>query len=450
MRYQTGGSGLSSITIVGGGLAGVEAAWQLIRQGIPVQLYEMRPSKSTGAHHTDLLGELVCSNSLRSSDIANAVGLLKEEMRRMSSIVMTVADATQIPAGAALAVDRTLFAIALTEVLYKHPLVTIKREEVTQLPSQGIVIVASGPLTSPALAANLTNLLGEEYLSFFDAAAPIVTKDSIDLEHAFFASRYGKGAGDYLNCPLSAEEYDSFYVALCEAERQTPHGVDKEIFFEGCMPIEEMARRGHDTMLFGPLKPVGLIDPHTGRRPFAVVQLRQDNQSGTLYNLVGFQTTLKWGEQKRVFSLIPALKRAEFVRFGVMHRNTFINSRHLLHPTLECKKRKGLFFAGQFTGVEGYVESAASGLVAGLNAARLFRGDAPLPLPVNTAHGALLNYITEDAKSSLQPMNINFGLFPALADAPRNRRERNLAYGRRALQELAEFCDKTIPLSCAH
>jgi len=449
MWGQTGGCGLTGVTVIGGGLAGVEAAWQLIRQGIPVLLYEMRPIRNTGAHHTDLLGELVCSNSFRAADIANAVGLLKEEMRRMSSIVMAVADTSRIPAGAALAVDRVLFARTLTEALQNHPLLTIRREEVTELPAGGIVIVASGPLTSPALATDIAAFLGEDYLSFFDAASPIVTKESLDLDRAFFASRYGKGEGDYLNCPLSSEEYDRFYGAMCEAERQAQHGLDKETFFEGCMPIEEMAKRGHDTMLFGPLKPVGLIDPMTGKRPYAVVQLRQDNQSGTLYNLVGFQTRLKWGEQKRVFSLIPALKNAEFVRFGVMHRNTFINSRQLLYPTLECKKRKGLFFAGQFTGVEGYVESAASGLVAGQNAARLFGGAQPLPLPANTAHGALLNYITEASNSPLQPMNVTFGLFPALADAPRDRRERNLAYGRRALSELADFCDKNLSSSCA-
>ncbi|MBS3939222.1 MAG: FADH(2)-oxidizing methylenetetrahydrofolate--tRNA-(uracil(54)-C(5))-methyltransferase TrmFO [Peptococcaceae bacterium] len=439
---------MTKVIVIGGGLAGVEATWQLVRQGIPVELFEMRPHYSTGAHHTGFLGELVCSNSLRAVDIGNAVGLLKEEMRRLSSLVMEVALETRLPAGGALAVDRLEFAATITETLENHPLVSIRREEVQELPKKGIVVVASGPLTSTALASDIGALLGEEFLSFFDAAAPIVTKESIDLSRAFFASRYGKGEADYLNCPLTEEEYESFFTALCSAERQKLNSLDKESFFEGCMPIEHMAERGRDTMLFGPLKPVGLVDPQTGKRPFAVVQLRQDNRAGTLYNLVGFQTRLKWGEQKRVFSLIPALAKAEFVRFGVMHRNTFINSRQLLAPTLQYHQRKELFFAGQFTGVEGYVESAASGLVAGINAGRAFRGLDPLVFPINTAHGALLNYITDASLATFQPMNITFGLFPPLMNPPRDRKQRNLAYGQRALQELADFCDKNSVLTC--
>jgi len=439
---------MREVVVIGGGLAGVEATWQLVKQGIPVVLCEMRPHVSTGAHHTALLAELVCSNSLRASDVGNAVGLLKEEMRRLDSLVMAVAEQTRLPAGGALAVDRTEFASTLTNVLEQHPLVTLRREEVRRLPSEGVVVVASGPLTSTALAEDIGALLGEDYLSFYDAAAPIVTTESIDMGKAFFASRYDKGEADYLNCPLSESEYHEFYEALCAAQRQELKHLDSEKYFEGCLPIEQMAERGRETMLFGPLKPVGLVDPRTGKRPFAVVQLRQDNRAQTLYNLVGFQTRLKWGEQRRVFSLIPALKNAEFVRYGVMHRNTFINSRQVLAPTLQYRQRETLFFAGQLTGVEGYVESAASGIVAGINAGRRVRGLHPLAFPLNTALGALLHYISEETVGPFQPMNVTFGLFPPLANPPRDRRQRNLAYGERSLRELTDFCDKNISLSC--
>jgi len=429
------------VVVIGGGLAGAEATWQLVRQGIAVILYEMRPTKSTGAHYTDLFAELVCSNSLGASSLQNAVGLLKAEMRRLGSLVMQAADATEVPAGGATAVDRTEFARYITGQLEAHPLVAVHREELTALPQEGIVIVATGPLTSSAL----TQALGTELFAFFDAAAPIVLAESIDMEHAFMASRYGKGEASYVNCPLTEAEYQCFYEALISAQRQEIQGVDAGACFEGCMPIETMADRGRNTLLFGPLKPVGLTDPRTGQRPFAVVQLRQDNRAATVYNLVGFQTRLKWGEQKRVFSLIPALSKAEYVRYGVMHRNTFINSRAVLWPTLQWREDLRVFFAGQLTGVEGYVESAACGLLAGINAGRLASGQDPLVLPAATAHGALINYITEQSPSSLQPMNISFGLFPPLLPSPRERKARNLAYAERALGELTEFFRKHSP-----
>jgi methylenetetrahydrofolate--tRNA-(uracil-5-)-methyltransferase len=371
--------------------------------------------------------------------------LLKEEMRQLGSLVMQAAEATLVPAGGAMAVDRTEFAEYVTRALESHPLVTVCRQEITELPQCGVVIVASGPLTSAALAECLRQELESPYLAFFDAAAPIVLADSINWDHAFLASRYGKGEAAYINCPLSEEEYDEFYGALISAERQQLKDVDAAACFEGCMPIESMADRGRDTLLFGPLKPVGLVDPKTGRRPFAVVQLRQDNRAATLYNLVGFQTRLTWREQQRVFSLIPALKKAEYVRYGVMHRNTFIDSRAVLLPTLQWRQDKRVLFAGQITGVEGYVESAACGLVAGINGYRLMQGMEPLVLPTATAHGALINYITEPSPSLLQPMNVTFGLFPPLAAPPRDRKLRNLAYSERALRELTEFFRKLSP-----
>lgn len=436
---------MNHVSVIGGGLAGSEAAWQLARQGTAVTLYEMRPKLTTGAHHTALLAELVCSNSLRAAGLSNAVGLLKEEMRQLGSLVMQAAEATLVPAGGAMAVDRTEFAEYVTWALESHPLVTVCRQEITELPQCGVVIVASGPLTSAALAECLRQELESPYLAFFDAAAPIVLADSINWDHAFLASRYGKGEAAYINCPLSEEEYDEFYGALISAERQQLKDVDAAACFEGCMPIESMADRGRDTLLFGPLKPVGLVDPKTGRRPFAVVQLRQDNRAATLYNLVGFQTRLTWREQQRVFSLIPALKKAEYVRYGVMHRNTFIDSRAVLLPTLQWRQDKRVLFAGQITGVEGYVESAACGLVAGINGYRLMQGMEPLVLPTATAHGALINYITEPSPSPLQPMNVTFGLFPPLAAPPRDRKLRNLAYSERALRELTEFFRKLSP-----
>lgn len=436
---------MSEVVVIGGGLAGSEAAWQLARRGIPVKLYEMRPKATTGAHHTELLAELVCSNSLRAAGVENAVGLLKEEMRQLGSLVLEAADMTQVPAGGALAVDRSEFATYITAKLSKHPLVEVIREEITDIPTHEVAIVASGPLTSSLLATRLKEMLGHEYLAFFDAAAPILTKDSVDMDKAFFASRYDKGEAAYLNCPLTEGEYDVFYNELIAAERQELKEMDRLVYFEGCMPIETMAERGRETMLFGPLKPVGLKDPRTGQRPFAVVQLRQDNRTGTLYNMVGFQTRLKWGEQKRVFSLIPALHSAEFVRYGVMHRNTFINSRRVLLPTSQWRENPNIFFAGQLTGVEGYVESAASGLIAGINAGLVLGGQKPLTLPQTTAHGALLHYITEESEAQFQPMNITFGLFPPLANPPRDRKLRNKAYAERALRELTDFFNKAVP-----
>ncbi|MBE3587007.1 MAG: methylenetetrahydrofolate--tRNA-(uracil(54)-C(5))-methyltransferase (FADH(2)-oxidizing) TrmFO [Thermoanaerobacteraceae bacterium] len=427
------------VTVVGAGLAGAEAAWQLVRQGVPVDLFEMRPRKMTPAHHTGYFAELVCSNSLRAAALENAVGLLKEEMRRLGSLIMQCAGEHRVPAGGALAVDREGFARAVTAALEGHPLVQVHREEVTDIPPEGIVVLATGPLTSETMSRSLQRLTGMEYLYFYDAVAPIVTLESVDMSKVFRSSRYDKGEGEYLNCPMNREEYERFQEALATAERAPRKELEKEVNFEGCMPIEVLARRGRDTMRYGPLKPVGLIDPRTGRRPYAVVQLRQDNAAGTLYNLVGFQTHLKWDEQKRVFRMIPGLERAEFARFGVMHRNTYINAPVLLHSTLECRKRPGLFLAGQMIGVEGYVESAAAGLMAGVNAARLFRGLPPVVFPRETAHGALAHYITHADPAHFQPMNVTFGLFPPLEDEIKDRKARNLALSQRALQRLEEW-----------
>jgi len=428
------------ITVLGGGLAGSEAAWYLANRGISVELWEMRPYKSTPAHHTGYLGELVCSNSLRAASLENAAGLLKKEMKLLGSLVVACALEHAVPAGGALAVDREAFARCITEKLEKHPKVQIIREEAKDIP-QGIVIIATGPLSSPAISDAIKMLTGEEHLYFYDAASPIVTAESIDYDRVFRASRYGKGDADYLNCPMTEEEYYNFYESLITAERYPLHDFEDEKYFEGCMPIEVMARRGEKTLLFGPLKPVGLIDPRTGKQPFAVVQLRQDNREGTLYNLVGFQTNLKWPEQKRVFSKIPALRNAEFVRYGVMHRNTFINSPRLLKPTLEFKKLSRVFFAGQITGVEGYIESAAMGIVAGINAARLYHNKTPLKFPKETAIGALINYITTP-KDNFQPINVNFGLLPSLEVKIKSKKKRNLALSKRALNELKRFIEK--------
>ncbi|MGB9803270.1 FADH(2)-oxidizing methylenetetrahydrofolate--tRNA-(uracil(54)-C(5))-methyltransferase TrmFO [Desulfofundulus sp.] len=428
-----------AVTVIGAGLAGAEAAWQLVRRKVPVKLYEMRPQKFTPAHHTGYFAELVCSNSLRAAALENAVGLLKEEMRRLDSLIMACADKYRVPAGGALAVDREGFARAVTEILESHPLVEVCREEVTDIPEEGIVVLATGPLTSEAMSRSLRDLTGIEYLYFYDAVAPIVTRESINFDRVFCSSRYGKGEGEYINCPMTREEYERFQEALATAERAPRKEFEKEINFEGCLPIEVLARRGKDAMRYGPLKPVGLIDPRTGRQPYAVVQLRQDNAAGTLYNLVGFQTHLKWDEQKRVFRMIPGLEEAEFVRFGVMHRNTYVNSPILLYPTFECKKRAGLFLAGQMTGVEGYVESAASGLMAGINAARLYRGREPVVFPPGTAHGSLAHYITSADPKHFQPMNVNFGLFPPLDENIKDRRRRNLALAQRALETLEDW-----------
>lgn len=427
------------VTVIGAGLAGSEAAWQLASRGVPVTLYEMRPVVKTPAHHTDKFAELVCSNSLRANGLTNAVGVLKEEMRMLNSLVLGAADRNAVPAGGALAVDRDGFSGEITRTLHEHPLVEVVNEEIQEIPKDGIVIIATGPLTSPALSEQIRKLTGEEYFYFYDAAAPIVEKDSIDMSKVYLASRYDKGEAAYLNCPMTEEEFDAFYDALITAEVAQLKEFEKEVYFEGCMPIEIMMRRGKQTALFGPMKPVGLVNPHTGKLPHAVVQLRQDNAAGTLYNLVGFQTHLKWGEQKRVFSMIPGLENAEFVRYGVMHRNTFINSPKLLEPTYQLKERGTLFFAGQMTGVEGYVESAASGLIAGINAALAYTGKEGIVFPEDTTLGSMARYITTADFQHFQPMNANFGLFPKLDTRYRKKAEKNEALARRALDSLSAF-----------
>ncbi|WDQ35833.1 FADH(2)-oxidizing methylenetetrahydrofolate--tRNA-(uracil(54)-C(5))-methyltransferase TrmFO [Paenibacillus marchantiae] len=427
------------VTVIGAGLAGTEAAWQIASRGVRVKLYEMRPVVKTPAHHTDKFAELVCSNSLRANGLTNAVGVLKEEMRMLNSLVLGAADRHAVPAGGALAVDRDGFSGEITSTLHQHPLIEVVNEELTSLPQDGIVVVATGPLTSPALSEQIKALMGEEYFYFYDAAAPIIEKDSIDMNKVYLASRYDKGEAAYLNCPMTEEEFDVFYEALITAEVAQLKEFEKEIYFEGCMPIEVMMKRGKQTALFGPMKPVGLVNPHTGELPHAVVQLRQDNAAGTLYNLVGFQTHLKWGEQKRVFSLIPGLENAEFVRYGVMHRNTFINSPKLLRPTYQFKERPNLFFAGQMTGVEGYVESAASGLIAGMNAAKAALGQELVVLPVETTLGSMAQYITTADFKHFQPMNANFGLLPKLETKIRNKKEKNEALAQRALDGIARF-----------
>ena len=451
------------IRIVGGGLAGTEAAWQAARRGVPVVLHEMRPVRPTAVHRTDRLAELVCSNSFRGDRLENAVGLLKAEMRRLGSLVMRVADATRVPAGGALAVDRERFAAGITEALEAEPLVTVHRGEVTGVPAaddvRRPVIVATGPLTSEALADELTALVGHERLYFFDAISPIVHADSIDAGVVFRASRRGRqtaadaaagrgadgaagdaAAGDYLNCPLDAGQYARFHEALRRAEVAELHDFDRTPFFEGCLPIEVMAHRGVDTLRFGPMKPVGLTDPATGRRPYAVVQLRQDNLAADHFSLVGFQTQLKWGEQARVLRMVPGLERAEFVRFGVIHRNTYINAPAVLRETWQMRDRPALFVAGQLSGVEGYVESAASGLMAGIGAAALARGETPRALPRTTALGALAHYVSHARSANYQPTNIAFGLIPSEARPPRGRAARREALARRALSDLEAWC----------
>lgn len=423
--------------VIGAGLAGSEAAWQLAEKGIAVDLYEMKPQKRSPAHHEDTFAELCCSNSLRGAEIHTAPGLLKEELRRCGSLILACADDTRVEAGGALAVDRMAFTQMVTEKIRNHPNITVHEGEVTHVPDEGEVIVASGPLTSDALFADIAQLLGEDhYLHFYDAAAPIVTFDSVDMESAYFASRYGKGTADYINCPMNREEYEAFWEALCSAEEAPVHGFEDKKVFEGCMPVEVMGRRGHDTLLYGPLKPVGLRDPRTGRDPFAVVQLRRDNAAGSLYNLVGFQTHLKFPEQKRVFSLIPALKNAEFVRYGVMHRNTFMDSPRLLDRYFRLRTQPRVRFAGQMTGVEGYIESAASGLVCGLNLSREMRGMTPIDFPQETALGALGLYISNEANEKFQPMNINFGIITPLGYRVKGKREKNTQIALRALETL--------------
>ncbi|TDL83342.1 FADH(2)-oxidizing methylenetetrahydrofolate--tRNA-(uracil(54)-C(5))-methyltransferase TrmFO [Peribacillus frigoritolerans] len=431
-----------TVNVIGAGLAGSEAAWQLANRGVRVNLYEMRPVKQTPAHHTDKFAELVCSNSLRANGLTNAVGVLKEEMRMFDSVIIKSADDCAVPAGGALAVDRHEFAALVTERVKGHPNVTVITDEVTEIPA-GPTIIATGPLTSKALSEQLKALTGEEYLYFYDAAAPILEKDSIDMDKVYLKSRYDKGEAAYLNCPMTEEEFDRFYDALVEAETVPLKEFEKEIFFEGCMPIEVMAKRGKKTMLFGPLKPVGLEDPKTGKRPHAVVQLRQDDAAGTLYNIVGFQTHLKWGPQKEVLKLIPGLENAEIVRYGVMHRNTFINSPKMLKPTYQYKEREDLFFAGQMTGVEGYVESAASGLLAGINAANYVLGEEMLVLPHETAMGSMARYITTANPDNFQPMNANFGIFAELPERIKSKKERYERYAIRAIETIQKISKKS-------
>jgi methylenetetrahydrofolate--tRNA-(uracil-5-)-methyltransferase len=424
------------VTVIGGGLAGCEAAWQLVRRGIPVRLCEMRPLQSTPAHHTDHLGELVCSNSFRSASLDSAVGLLKAELRCLGSVVMEIADRTAVPAGSALAVDREQFAAQLTAAISSRAEITVVRREVTALP-EGLAIVATGPLTSPAFSQCLRQLLGD-HLYFYDAIAPIVTGDSVDRSVAFAASRYGKGGGDYLNCPLSREEYYRFVEAVRAAAVVPTKDFERCLYFEGCMPIEEMARRGPDTLAFGPMRPVGLIDPRTGRRPFAAVQLRQDDHEGTLFNMVGFQTKMTHPEQRRVFRLIPGLEGAEFVRLGSLHRNTFINSPRLLQPALHLTGRPHTFFAGQLIGVEGYVESAAAGLLAAINVSRLAQGAQCIVPPATTALGSLVRYVTDPGRRDFQPMNANYGLFPPIVGRERGREKRR-QHAARAVTDLGTW-----------
>ena len=426
-----------TVTIIGGGLAGCEAAWQLAKRDIPVVLWEMKPEKKTPAHHSDLFGELVCSNSLRSDQLENAVGLLKEELRRLDSLILRCADKHRVAAGGALAVDRVAFSQAITDAIRNHPNITVREGEVTQVPAEGQVIVASGPLTSDALAQSIAQHFPDSgYLHFYDAAAPLVTFESIDMDSAWFASRYDKGTADYINCPLSQEEYLAFWKELREAQEAPVHGFEDKNVFEGCMPVEVMARRGEQTLCFGPLKPRGLPDPKTGKEPYAVVQLRRDNAMGSVYNLVGFQTHLTWPEQKRVFSMIPALKHAEFLRYGVMHRNTYLNSPKLLDRYYRVKGDERLMFAGQITGVEGYVESTASGCLAALELARRIEGKPPIDFPQETAIGALALYISHEGVENFQPMNVNFGIMPPLGYRVKGKRNKNAALSQRALEAL--------------
>ena len=426
---------MPTVNVIGAGLAGSEAAWQIAQAGVDVNLYEMRPVKMTPAHHTSNFAELVCTNSLRANQITNAVGLLKEEMRQLHSIIIQSADATAVPAGGALAVDREPFSELVTQKLTSNPHIHVANEELSAFPD-GITVVATGPLTAPGLAQAIVDLNGEAGLSFFDAAAPILDANTINEDIVYKKSRYDRGEAAYLNCPMTKDEFLTFYQALVSAEVAEGHDFEKMTVFEGCMPIEVMAKRGIKTMLFGPLKPVGLEDPQTGKEPYAVVQLRQDNAAASL---VGFQTHLKWGEQNRVFRLIPGLENVQIIRYGVMHRNTFMKSPVVLEPTYASKRRPDLFFAGQMTGVEGYVESAASGLIAGINAARIALGETPLIFPETTAMGSMAHYITHTSAHHFQPMNANFGIMPALTVRVRNKKERNQQLADRALKDLATF-----------
>lgn len=426
----------NKVIVIGAGLAGSEAAWQLANAGVQVDLYEMRPIKSSPAHETDQFAELVCSNSLRAGNIENAVGLLKEEMRRLGSLIMECADATAVPAGGALAVDRYLFSGMVTDKIKSHPNITIHREEVTSIPEEGIVIFASGPLTSEPLGNAIKELTGASDFYFYDAAAPIVTAESLNYDKVFAASRYDKGDADYLNCPMTEEEYKHFWHELTHAEAVQPKDFEKEIYFEGCMPVEIMASRGEDTLRYGPLKPVGLVDKRTNEESYAVVQLRKENKEATMFNLVGFQTHLKWGEQKRVFGLIPGLENAEFIRYGVMHRNTYINSPELLNHAFQLKSNHRLFFAGQMTGVEGYLESAASGLMVGLQVKRLLDDKEFINFPRTTAIGSLSHYISAYEGDNFQPMNVNFGIMDPWPTKVRKKKEKNALIANRALEDL--------------
>lgn len=438
---------LQPIQVIGGGLAGTEAAWQIARAGVPVVLHEMRPQQMSPAHHSAELAELVCSNSFGAMASDRSAGLLHEELRQLGSIVIGKADEHHVPAGGALAVDRAVFSRDLTETLSQHPLITLSRQEVKEIPSEGIVVLTTGPLTSHDLAQDLLRFTGMEYLSFFDAASPIVVGESIDMDVAFRASRYDKGDADYINCPMNKEQYLQFWQALCHAEQAELKDFERETakFFEGCLPIEEMAKRGEETMRYGPLKPVGLTDDRTGERSYAVVQLRQEDKAGQLWNMVGFQTNLRWGEQKRVFQLIPGLENAEFVRMGVMHRNTFINSPKLLQPTLQFQHRPTVLAAGQLTGTEGYTAAAAGGWLAGTNAARVALGLPALQLPETTMLGALIDFITSASAKHFQPMPPNFGIIPPFPQKIRNKRERYGAYRDRALADLAAWQDNSLP-----
>lgn len=430
-----------TIQVIGAGLAGCEAAWQIAQAGLPVTLYEMKPHKYSPAHQSPDFAELICSNSLKAERVESAAGLLKEEMRRLGSLLMQCADTCRVPAGGALAVDRHAFSTAVTKAVRTHPLIEVRSEEVIKVPAEGITVIATGPLTSDALAQEIAVLCGGG-LSFFDAAAPIVTAESLNRERIFAASRYGKGEDDaYLNCPMNKEEYERFYDALIHAERAPVHDFDvaDPKVYEGCMPVEVMAQRGADTIRFGPLKPVGLRDPQTGHRPWAVVQLRREDREGTLYNLVGFQTNLKFGEQKRVFGLIPGLEQAEFIRYGVMHRNTFLNAPEVLNSDYSLRKNPNLFFAGQITGVEGYMESGSSGLMAGLNAARRAQGKETLTLPPETMIGALSRYVQSGGESDFQPMGANFGVMPPIEPHIRDKRARYAAFSERSLNLLSDI-----------
>jgi len=433
------------VTVVGAGLAGCEAAWQLAQKGIKVFLVEMKPGKMSPAHVSPDFAELVCSNSLRSGELTNAAGLLKEEMRKLGSLIIKCADETRLPAGGALAVDRQRFSAKVTQAIRNHPDITVEQREVTGIPD-GRVIIATGPLTADTLAQELAALLPDtQMLSFFDSAAPIVTFDSVDMENAFFASRYGKGDADYINCPMTRDEYKAFHRELVIADEADVHGFEDGLIFEGCIPIEVMARRGEDTIRYGPLKPVGLPDPKTGRDPYAVVQLRMDNAGGTLYNLVGFQTHLKFSEQKRVFSMIPALRNAQFVRYGVMHRNTYLDSPRLLDRYNRLRSDPRISFAGQITGVEGYIESASCGLLTGLETARELLNLPPADFPKETAIGALALYTSGGAVSDFQPMNINFGLIEPLGAKVRGRRDKNLAISKRSLEIIDDMLSRFVP-----